>query len=322
MEARDMDKVYAGVDVGKATLEVGIYGERWVGQYNYDVAGVAQLIGAVQGREVGLVVVEATGDLERRLVTALVVAGVPVAVVNPQRVRYFARADGRLAKTDRLDAQVLAKFGQAMQPALYEAQSAEGEELSAVVTRRKQLVEMLAAEKNRLNTATGSVRRQVEAHIRWLEEEVKALDEAISHLIQTAPQWQERDALLHSVPGVGAVTASTLLAELPELGTLSRQKVAALVGVAPINHDSGRRRGERHILGGRATVRRVLYMAALTATRVNPVIRSFYQRLLAAGKCKKVALTACMRKLLVILNAMLRDHRRWNPDLTLMPSPA
>lgn len=317
-----MNARYVGVDVAKATLEVGLYGEDEVKQYRYDAGGVEQLVLSLQEQPIERVVVEATGDLERRLVAALLSVGLPVAVVNPKRVRDFARAAGRLAKTDRLDAQVLAHFGQALQPALYAAQSAEGEQLSALVGRRKQMVEMLTAEKNRLSTVHDSIHRQVEAHIRWLEEEIKALDEAISRFIQTDPQWHEQETLLRSVPGVGPVAASTLLADLPELGTLGRQQVAALAGVAPLNHDSGRRRGQRRIFGGRAAVRRILYMVALTASRVNPVIRNFYQRLLAAGKCKKVALTACMRKLLVILNAMLRDRRRWDPDATVMSSPA
>jgi transposase len=317
-----MNSRYVGIDVAKATLDVGIWGEEGVETYSYDKAGLDQLSQALVGQPVARVVVEATGDLERRLVTALVMVGLPVAVVNPRRVRDFARAVGQLAKTDRLDAQVLAHFGQALQPPVYEAQSTEGEELSALVSRRQQLVAMLTAEKNRLNTAHGSVRRQVESHIRWLEEEIKVLDEAISQLIQADPHWQQQAELLRSVPGVGPVAASTLLADLPELGALGRQQVAALVGVAPLNHDSGRRRGQRHILGGRATVRRILYMVALTASRVNPVIRDFYQRLLAAGKCKKVALTACMRKLLVILNAMLRDQRPWNPDSVVPGAPA
>lgn len=316
MATRTTDRMFAGIDVAKTTLEVGIWGEGCVAQYRYDADGLNQLIAALQQQELSCVVVEASGDLERQLVAALVVACLPVAVVNPKRVRDFARAAGRLAKTDRLDALVLAQFGQALEPPLYQAQPAEAEQLSAWVSRRKQLVEMMTAEKNRLGTAHGSVREQIKAHIRWLEEEVRALDEAISQLIQADPRWQEQGEWLDSVPGVGAVTVATLLAELPQLGTLNRQQIAALVGVAPLNHDSGRRRGKRRVFGGRAAVRRVLYMAALTATRANPVIRHFYQRLLAAGKEKKVALTACMRKLLVILNAMLRDRVAWNPSMT------
>lgn len=316
MDAAERVETFAGIDVSKATLDLGLAGESRVVRYGYDAAGIEAVIADLQGYALSRIVVEATGDLEKQLVTALVMAGVPVAVVNPKRVRDFARASGRLAKTDRLDALVLAQFGQAFRPPLYQAQSAEADQMSAWVSRRKQLVEMLTAEKNRLKmTRDATVRRQIEAHIRWLEGEIAALDSQISHLIDADPQWQATRDVLRSVPGVGPVVVATLLAELPELGTLNRQQVAALVGVAPLNRDSGQRRGKRHVVGGRATVRRVLYMAALTATRCNPAIRSFYQRLLAAGKEKKVALTACMRKLVVILNAMVRDQRPWEASI-------
>lgn len=317
MQTMVMVETFAGIDVSKSTLDLGIWGENRVVQFSYNEAGLRQLVTVLQDYELCRVVIEATGDLEKQLVAALVVAGLPVAVVNPKRVRDFARAAGQLAKTDRLDALVLAQFAATFQPTVYQAQSSEADQLSAWTRRRKQLVEMVAAEKNRLHTAHGSVREQIEAHIRWLEEEIKVLDEQIAGLIQTDAKWQETGHLLHSVPGVGPVTAFTLLAELPELGTLNRQQIAALVGVAPLNHDSGRRRGKRRVVGGRAAVRRVLYMAALTATRCNPVIKAFYQRLVAAGKEKKVALTACMRKLVVILNAMVRDRRAWDNGLTL-----
>jgi transposase len=308
-------EVSAGIDVSKSTLDVGIEGETSVGHYCYDATGIEAVIAALQQHELSRVVVEATGDLEKELVTALVMAGLPVAVVNPKRVRDFARAAGRLAKTDGLDARVLAQYGQVFQPTLYLAHSAEADQMSALVSRRKQLVEMLVAEKNRLKmTRDTTVRRQIEAHIRWLDEQIAALNEHIAHLIATDPCWQATGDVLRSVPGVGPVMVATLLAELPELGALNRQQIAALVGVAPLNRDSGQRRGKRHVVGGRATVRRVLYLSALTATRRNPVIKAFYQRLLAAGKEKKVALVACMRKLVVILNAMVRDQRPWELD--------
>ncbi len=312
MDTTSRVETYAGIDVSKATLDVGIWGESGVVTYGYDAGGIAAVVEALRRYQPSRVVVEATGDLQKELVTALVMAGLAVAVVNPKRVRDFARAAGRLAKTDHLDALVLAQFGQALQPPLYQAQSAEGEQMSAWVSRRQQLVEMLTAEKNRLKmTRDATVRAQIEAHIRWLEEEIAALNDKVADLIAADPCWQATGAVLRSMPGVGPVAVATLLAELPELGQLNRQQVAALVGVAPLNRDSGQRRGKRHVTGGRATVRRVLYMAALTATRCNPVISQFYQHLLAAGKEKKVALTACMRKMIVILNAMVRDQRAW-----------
>jgi transposase len=304
---------YMGVDVSKATLELGAWDEEEVRQYGYDEAGLGDLIAAIGRRAPRLVVVEASGGLEGTLLAELLLAGVAVALVNPKRVRDFARAAGRLAKTDRIDARVLAHFGQALQPALYEAQGEEAERLAELVRRRRQLVEMLTAEKNRLGSARGPIRQRIEDHLRWLEEEIAAVDRAIGDLIAANPQWQETRQLLDAVPGVGQVTTATLLAELPELGRLNRHQIAALVGVAPFNQDSGRRRGKRRVVGGRAAVRRVLYMAALTATRFNPLIRAFYQRLVAAGKEKKVALTACMRKLLVILNAIVRDRTTWQP---------
>lgn len=312
MNATAKVETFAGIDVSKATLDVGIWGETSVVSYGYDATGIDAVIAAMQCYEPSCIVVEATGDLEKELVTALVVAALPVAVVNPRRVRDFARAAGQLAKTDRLDALVLAQFGQVFRPALYQAQSATADQMSAWVSRRKQLVEMLAAEKNRLKmTRDATVREQIEAHIRWLEGQITALNDQINQLVVADPCWQATGAVLQSVPGVGPVVVATLLAELPELGHLNRQQIAALVGVAPLNRDSGQRRGKRHVAGGRAAVRRVLYMAALTAIRCNPVIGQFYLRLLAAGKDKKVALTACMRKLIVILNAMVRDQCTW-----------
>ena len=247
------------------------------------------------------------------LVADLALAKLPVAVVNPTRVRQFARATGQLAKTDRLDAQVLAHFAQAVQPHARPLRTPEEEHLTALVTRRRQLVTMLTAEKNRRISTRPQLLQRLEKHVQWLEQELKSLEEEIARFIDDNPLWEEKNAVLRSTPGVGPVTASTLLAELPELGTLNRQKIAALVGVAPVNKDSGKKRGKRRVFGGRAAVRRTLYMAALNAVRFNPVIRSFYERLLRRGKEKKVALTACMRKLLVILNAMLRDRRTWQP---------
>lgn len=310
---RNEQGVYVGVDVSKASLEVGMSGQAEVRQYGYDAAGVATLLDWLGEQAVAGVIVEATGGLERVLVGELLAAGQPVAVVNPKRVRDFARAGGQLAKTDRLDARVLAHFGQTFTPPVLAAQTEQAEQLADLVGRRRQLVEMMAAEKNRLATSRGAMRRRVQNHIDWLAEEIVSVTREIEALIDANPQWQATVNLLSTAPGVGPATTHTLLAELPELGHLNRGQIAALVGVAPLNHDSGLRRGRRRVFGGRATVRRVLYMATLTATRWNPAIRAFYLHLLAAGKKKKVALTACMRKLLVMLNAMVRDNRPWLP---------
>ena len=241
----------------------------------------------------------------------LVKAKLPGALVNPKRVRDFARAAGQLAKTDHLDALVLARFGKALEPLPYQARSEDAEQLKEWVSRRKQLVDMRSAEKNRLSSARGDVRERIQRHIEYLDEEIEALDQDIENLISQHGEWQEQANLMRSAPGVGQVTAATLIAELPELGKVNRQKIAVLVGLAPLNQDSGHKRGRRRIYGGRATVRRVLYMAALTATRSNPTLKAYLENLLARGKVWKVAITACMRKLLVILNAMVRDGREW-----------
>jgi transposase len=258
-----------------------------------------------------MVVLEATAGMEMPVAAALAAIGLPVAVVNPRQVRQFARATGRLAKTDAIDAQVLAQFAQAVQPPLRPLPDADTQQLNALVTRRHQLVEMLAAEKNRLAQAAKSVRIDIQEHIRWLERRLIDLDRDLAATVHESPIWRETDNLLQSAPGVGPVLSTTLLANLPELGRLNGKQIAALVGVAPLNRDSGRFRGKRTIWGGRARVRTALYMGTLVATRYNPVIRPFYQRLLAAGKPKKVALTACMRKLVTILNAMVRSQSSW-----------
>jgi transposase len=267
-----------------------------------------------------LVVLEATGGLELPLVAALGVAGLPVAVVNPRQVWDFAKATGRLAKTDRLDAQVLAHFAQAVRPQPRPLPDTQGQELAALLTRRQQLVQMLTAEKNRLGSALPPVRPSLQAHIRWLEHQLSELDRGLRDTIKESPLWRAKDNLIQGVPSIGPVASLTLLADLPQLGTLSRQQISALVGVAPLNRDSGSLRGKRGIWGGRARVRAALYMAALVATRCNPPIQNFYQRLLAAGKAKKVALVACMRKLLTILNSMLKHHRSWDPGLAVQNS--
>ena len=264
-----------------------------------------------------LVVLEATGGLELPLAGELLDAALPVAVVNPRQVRDFARALGKLAKTDTLDAQVLARFGEGTKPQPRPLPDAQTQELKALVTRRRQLVEMTTAEKNRLRRATPRLRRQIQEHIDWLRCQLDEVDTDLGELIRSSPVWRAKEKLLKSVPGVGPVLSTTLLSQLPELGALSRQQVCALVGVAPFNRDSGTLRGRRTVWGGRSQVRTALYMATLVASRFNPAIQAFYQRLCSAGKPKKVALTACMRKLLTILNSMLKHGHAWNPASAL-----
>jgi transposase len=307
--------VFAGIDVSKAALDVALRpsGEHW--RSPNDEAGIAELVDRLRPLGPGLIVLEATGGLERLVVAALALAGVPVAVVNPRQVRDFAKATGRLAKTDALDAAVLAHFAEAIHPEPRPLPDAASQALAALVERRRQVVGMLTAEKNRYQQALPPVRAKVAAHIAWLEQALKELDTELDQTLRASPLWRERDQLLRSVPGVGPTVALTLLAHLPELGSGSVKRVATLVGLAPLNRDSGAWRGSRAIWGGRRQVRAALYMAALVGVRHNPVLRSFYQGLLARGKPKKVALTACMHKLLTILHAVLRDRTPWQPTL-------
>jgi transposase len=303
--------VYVGIDVAKASLDIAVRPthEQWrVANTEEGIAGLTERLRTLQP---ALVVLEATGGYERMVTAALALTGVPVAVVNPRQVRAFAKATGKLAKTDTLDADALAHFADAVRPEPRALPEAAAQALDALLVRRRQLVNMLVAEKNRLQAAIAPVRERVARHIAWLEHELADLDDDLDHTIHTSPVWREHDQLLRSVPGVGRVVATTLLVELPELGMLTRQQIAALVGVAPLNRDSGTIRGRRAVWGGRARVREALYMAALVATRHNTVIRTFYARLCTAGKAKKVALTACMRKLLTILNAMVKQRTMW-----------
>jgi transposase len=302
-------ETYVGIDVSKGRLDVAVLGEERGWQVDNTQEGIAKLVQEMQAVCPELIVVEATGGYQRRVVEALFQAGLSVAVVNPARVRQFARACGLLAKTDKLDAQVLAVFGQRVQPRRYEGKSEAEKQLSALLVRRKQVEEMLKAEQNRLRTVSPSLRGSLERIIAILKEEKKRLDEQIRELMKEQKAWQEQREILTSAPGVGPVTTATLLAELPELGKMDRKKIAALVGVAPMNYDSGRKRGYRKTKGGRTGVRSVLYMSTLVATRYNPLIQAQYQHLLKRGKLKKVALTACMRKFLTILNAMVRDQQ-------------
>ena len=306
-----MAEVYVGIDVTKTHLDVAVRptGERW--RIPNDDDSIEGLVSRLGDLHPALIVLEATGGYGRTLIAALAAASLPVAVVNPRQVSDFARSTGKLAKTDSLDAQALARFGEAVRPQPRPLPDEQARALTAVLERRRQLIAMLVAEKNRLHVAAEQVKGGIEAHIRWLQEELEGIDRDLDHTIRDSPLWRERDELLQSVPGVGQVLSTTLLAELPELGTLTRHEVAALVGVAPLNRDSGALRGKRTVWGGRARVRAAVYMGTLVATRYNPVIREFYERLISKGKAKKVALTACMRKLLTILNAMLRHHTRW-----------
>jgi transposase len=310
-----MAACFVGLDVAKATIDVAVVPQEDQWQADHSEAGLSALVLRIRGLAPTLVVLEATGGYETTLAGLLVEAGVPVAVVNPRQVRDFARAMGQLAKTDAIDARILATFAAKIQPAARPIPDAATQDLAALVTRRRQIVDMLGAERNRLPLARAPLRRSVRDHIRWLERQLAALDADIATLIRQSPVWRERDDLLRSVPGIGPQTASLLITHLPELGHLTRQQIAALVGIAPLNRDSGTHRGRRAIWGGRATVRAGLYMATLVATRYNVVIRAFYQRLVAAGKPKKLALVAAMRKLLTILNAMLHHHQPWTPAL-------
>jgi transposase len=308
---------FIGIDVAKAQLEYVGRPSGETGTESNNDEGIRELVARCQTLTPALIVLEATGGYEAALVAALATAGLPVVVVNPRQVRDFARATGQLAKTDAIDAQVLALFAERVRPALRPLPDEAAQALDALLTRRRQLVEMLTAERNRLLVAQSTVRRDLQQHIRFLERRLREADDDLHTAVKASPLWRVKDDLLQSVPGVGRVVSLTLLAELPELGRLSHKEIAALVGVAPLNRDSGTLRGKRLVYGGRAPVRAALYMAALVASKCNPVIRAFYQRLRAAGKPAKVALTACMRKLLIILNAIARSGTPWQPARTL-----
>lgn len=307
------ESIFAGIDVAKERLDLALRPSGTVRTVAYDAAGISGLVSELQSLEPSAVVLESTGGLELPLASALAAASLPVVVVNPRQVRDFAKATGRLAKTDALDAQIIAHFAEAVRPAIRPLPDSDTQELHSLNARRTQVVEMLVAEKNRLGRAGQAVRPRIRAHVEWLEQELKDLDRGLRDMLRRSPVWREQDDLLRSVPGVGPQLSVTLLADLPELGALGRRQIAALAGVAPMNRDSGTMRGRRTVSGGRGRVRTVLYMGALVASQHNPVIRSFYQRLLAAGKTKKLALTACMRKLLTILNSMMKSGQRWNP---------
>ena len=303
---------FVGVDVSKANLDVASWTSNEYKRFQNDSTGIQKFIDWLKILQPELIVLEATGGLELPLVAELAYEKMPVAVVNPRRIREFARSIGQLAKTDKLDAKVIAHFGAATHPETRKLPTDDEEKLTALITRRRQVIDMLTAEKNRLHSARFSMKERIEIHIFWLEGELQDLDKEITKFIQQSPIWKEKDKLLRSVPGVGPVTSATILAMLPELGTLNRKKIAALVGVAPVNKDSGKRQKKRRVFGGRANVRSVLYMAALSASKHNPRIKAFYNHLIQMGKEKKVALTACMRKLLIILNAIIRLNQNFD----------
>jgi transposase len=309
--------VYAGVDISKETLDVAICNIAEVKQFANDQDGIGLAVGYLKGFETAGIILEATGNLEAHLVAALQAAHLPVMVVNPRQVRDFARSTGALAKTDAIDAHTLALFGERVRPEVRPLPDKQARKLAGMVSRRRQIIGMLTEERNRHFLAEEDVRESILKHIQWLEKELADISGDLDKHIRKSPAWREKDDLLQSVPGVGKTLSATLVAELPELGKLNRRQIAALAGVAPFNRDSGRMRGKRFISGGRTKLRATLYMATLAATRHNPVICGFYQRLLAAGKAKKLALTACMRKLLTILNAMMKTGKPWHYVTTL-----
>ena len=311
------ENLYVGIDVSKRNLDVAVRPTHELWRACNDDDGIASLITRLQQLRPALIVLEATGGYEELLVIALVAAKLAVAVINPRQARDFAKATGTLAKTDKIDAHVLAHFAEGVRPTPRPMPDEQSRQFSQVLARRRQLVEMLTAEKNRFKMVSRPLlRSRIRAHMDWLQSELDQTNADLSDLIHQSPMWRERDHILQSTPGVGPVVSCTLLADLPELGTLDRKQIAALVGVAPLNRDSGMLRGKRCIWGGRAQVRSALYMAAVSASRHNPVIREFYQRLCNAGKRKKVALVACMHKLLVILNAMIKNSTVWRLDRT------
>jgi len=302
-----------GIDVSSGWLDIVVTpsGETWRTENTEEKADV--LVKKLEELKPERIVIEATGGYEQMITAKLYQAKLPVCRVNPRRVRYFARSIGQLAKTDKLDAKVLARFGEMTQPPLTQLPSEDEQLLSVLLTRREQLLNILVAEKNRLGLAPTKVKPSLDEHITWLKDQIKALDQEIDTFIDHSPELKEKDELLQEVEGIGPKTAAKLIADVPELGNCDRKEIAALIGVAPYSQDSGKKKGQRAISGGRPDVRCILYMATLTATRCNPVIKECYQRLVKAGKKKKVAIVACMRKLLTILNAILRDRKPWNP---------
>ncbi len=309
--------VVAGVDVSKENLDVCLLPARTSQRFSNNESGCAELAKVLLAAAPSRVIFESTGGLEMLAVGMLSAVSLPVIIVNPRQIRDFAKACGLLAKTDKLDAKIIALFGQKIEPEIRPLKDEATQELSALISRRRQLVDMLTAEKNRLSAAPKTVRKGISTHIEWLEQQISSLDDDISKFIQSSPAWKAKEQILTSVKGIGPVSAATLLAALPELGSVSRHKISALAGLCPYNRDSGKHKGKRAIWGGRAAIRTVLYMATLAAIRFNPLIKAFYDRLRKAGKVHKVAITASMRKLLVILNAMVRNNRSWDSTINI-----
>ena len=307
-------KVFVGVDVSKDSLDVAIGPGKEIITFTNDQKGVDTLIKKLSRIGPELIVLESTGGYERLATSSFVEARLPVVIVNPRQVRDFAKSAGILAKTDAIDARVIARFAAAVKPDIRQLKDHETSELTALVTRRRQIIDMIVAESNRLKLANKRNKKDIKDHIRWLEKRLDKIETDIGKAIQNSPIWRCKDNILQSVPGIGPVTSATLICDLPELGVLNPKKIAMLAGLAPLNCDSGKFKGRRRIWGGRASVRSGLYMATLAAIRCNPAIKGFYQRLIAAGKCHKVAATACMRKLLIIVNAMLRDQTLWQQN--------
>lgn len=316
----EVSSIFIGIDVSKARLDLAMRPSGESDSFSNDEADIKVLVKRLGEMQPALIVLEATGAIERELTGALASAQLPVVVVNPRQVRDFAKATGQLAKTDTIDAMVLARFAEAVRPAVRPLPDKVSLELRALIARRRQIIEMIVAERNRLSGASKPVKKRIDAHIRWLESELERVDQDLDQSIHQSPIWQEKEDLLKSVPGIGPVTSRSLIADLPELGQLNRKQIAALVGIAPLNRDSGTLRGRRGIWGGRAGVRAVLYMATLVASRRNAVIKAFYTRLRNAGKAPKVALVACMRKLLTILNAMIKHKTRWSENFSVQTS--
>jgi len=305
-------KVFIGIDVSKDKLDVAVRPTETSMTFSNDEDGISFLVNFVKSLSPSLIVLEASGGLETAAVGALAIESLPVVVINPRQMRDFAKATGKLAKTDAIDARTIARFAELLQPEVRPLKDEEAQRLTAFNTRRRQIVEMITAEKNRLSSAPIWTRKDIKAHITWLEKCLKKVDNDLSNFLKKSPVWKEKNDILRSAPGVGPVTATTLLSNLPELGKLSRKKIAALVGVAPLNRDSGLFRGKRTTWGGRQNIRSVLYMSVVSAIRCNPVVKKFYQRLCDAGKPPKVAITACMRKLLIILNTMVKNRTPWS----------
>ena len=316
MNAKSKER-FIGIDVSKGHLDLADSIDPNPRQFQNDEAGIASLVDHLISIRPTLIVLEATGGLEIPTASSLYAKRLPVAVVNPRHVRDFAKATGKLAKTDAIDARVLAHFAAAIRPEVRQIKDDETRELAALVTRRRQLIGMLTSEKTRLRQSSKPIRDDIQVHIEWLNQRLKELDDNLSKTIKNSSIWKESSSIIQSIPGAGPVLAISLLADLPELGTLNRKQIAALVGVAPFNRDSGRFRGRRSVWGGRAQIRSVLYMVALAAIQHNPIIKAFYQRLIRKGKKSKVAITACMRKLLTILNTMLKNRTLWNQNFNL-----